>query len=144
VTRFNENDAMVSPDGKWVAYRSDESGRFEVYVQSFPTPGSKYRVSTRGCGDYGDGFLLRWRGDGKELVYISGDGLIVMAVPIETDPRFHAGSEKVLFKLPGNTLNLGTTMSEDGQRFLAVVSENEGTPAGLSVVLNWPATLDKP
>jgi hypothetical protein len=135
---------MISPDGKWIAYRSDESGRFELYVQSFPTAGGKYRVSTAGCGDYGDGQLVRWRGDGKELVYISGDGTSIMTAPVATAPRFQAGAERVLFRLPKNFLQVGATMTADAERFLVVVSDDEGTTQVLSVIMNWHAVLAKP
>jgi Tol biopolymer transport system component len=144
VTRFNETDAVVSPDGKRIAYRSDESGRFEIYVQSFPKPGGKYRVSTAGCGDYGDGYLVRWRGDGKELFYNSGDGASVMAAQVATTPRFQAGPERVLFRLPKNRLDVGAEVAADAERFLIVVSDDEGTTQALSVILNWQAVLANP
>src|SRR5262249_25337741 len=74
-TNFDERDAQFAPDGKWIAYQSHESGRFEIYVQSFPGPGGKERISTNG------GTQVRWSYDGKELFYISADGRL-MAVPI--------------------------------------------------------------
>ena len=74
-TNFDERDGQFSPDGKWIAYQSNESGRFEIYVQPFPGPGGKSQVSTNG------GAQVRWRRDGKELFYIALDGRL-MAVPI--------------------------------------------------------------
>src|SRR5262249_35415929 len=75
-TEFEERNAQFSPDGKWIAYQSNESGRFEIYVQPFPGPGPKTVISTDG------GAEARWRGDGKELFYIALDGQL-MAVPIQ-------------------------------------------------------------
>src|SRR5262249_36739050 len=74
-TNFDEDLAQFSPDGKWIAYQANESGRYEIYIQPFPDPGSHTQVSTNG------GAQARWRSDGKELFYIALDGRL-MAVPI--------------------------------------------------------------
>ena len=74
-TEFDERHGQFSPDGRWVAYRSSESGRFEIYVRPFPGPGGQWQISTAG------GIAPRWRPDGKELYYIAPDGKL-MAVPI--------------------------------------------------------------
>ncbi len=79
-TKFNERDGQFSPDGKWIAYQSDESGRWEVYVQPFVGPGGKLQISTNG------GAQVRWRRDGKELFYIGLDNRL-MAVPIRLDSK---------------------------------------------------------
>lgn len=76
-TRFNERDGQFAPDGKWIAYHSDESGRFEIYIQRFPEPGRKWPVSASG------GTHVRWRSDGKELFYVGLNGQLV-SVPITT------------------------------------------------------------
>src|SRR5262249_31302262 len=89
-TTFAEGQARFSPDGKWVAYASDESGTFEVYIQEFPGPGGKWQISTRG------GFQPTWRADGRELYYIAADGQL-MAVPITTAAGFAAGVPAPLF-----------------------------------------------
>ena len=82
---------MLSPDGRWLAYVSDESGRYEVYVQSFPGGGGKRQVST------GGGIGPRWRGDGKELFYHAPDGKL-MAVPVKSGASFEAGAPVALFE----------------------------------------------
>ena len=76
-TSFDEALGQFSPDGRWVAYHSNESGRHEVYVQPFPGPGGKWQISTSG------GIEPRWRRDGKELFYIAPDGKL-MAAPIQS------------------------------------------------------------
>src|SRR4029453_12475979 len=79
-TTFNETNAQFSPDGRWIAYQSDESGRVEIYVQPFPGPGRKVRISVSG------GIQARWRRDGKELFYLGSDNRL-MAVPVQLDAR---------------------------------------------------------
>src|SRR5205814_1046544 len=91
-TPFAETLAVFSPDGRWIAYRSDESGNDEVYVQTFPASGGKWPVSTKGGGD------PRFRRDGKELFYISSDRKM-MAVEVKTGGAFEPGIPKALFDL---------------------------------------------
>ena len=79
-TSFDERDPQLSPDGKWMAYQSNESGRFEIYAQAFPGPGGRKQISADG------GAQVRWRNDGKELFYIGLDGRL-MAVPIRLAPE---------------------------------------------------------
>jgi Tol biopolymer transport system component len=141
VTPFNETDASISPDGRWVAYRSDESGEWELYVQSFPAAGNKYRVSTSGSGSYGADFLRGWTRGGKEIVYVAGDGVTVMAVPVETGPTFQAGRPQRLFKLPVNSLT--ARIHPDGERFLVSLPPEGRAQSALSVVLNWTAALER-
>ena len=98
-TPYSESHAQLSPDGRWLAYRSNESGRFEVYVQSFPKPASKWQISTGGGGQ------PRWRGDGKELYYVSSSSRL-MAVPINAGAGLEVGSVSPLFDAPlFSTLN---------------------------------------
>jgi len=131
----NQDDAQFSPDGKWIAYDSDESGTVEVYVRPFPGPGGKWKVSTGGGG------TPRWRGDGKELFYLSlGDK--TMAVPIGFEPAFHAGVPAPLF-----TLHVGVSATFDvdraGQRFLvSAAPEISGSPP-LDLLVNWAVLLKK-
>jgi Tol biopolymer transport system component len=105
-----ESGAQVSPDGHWVAYISRETGQFEVYLQPFPGPGGKERVSTQG------GDSVRWARNGRELYYrvVSGEGALV-AVAVQTTPQLHLGLPKVLTKGV-----FGTTFDSapDGKRFL--------------------------
>jgi serine/threonine protein kinase/Tol biopolymer transport system component len=128
-----------SPDGKWVAYSSNESGRWEIYVTSFPEAHGKWQVSNTG------GDQPRWRGDGKELFYLSTDSKI-MAVPVKTGTNFDAGTPTALFQ--ANPREMVATselfsydVSNDGQKFLVNASlKTAMTP--MSVVLNWSAKLN--
>jgi Tol biopolymer transport system component len=114
-TQSNEQQAEFSPDGKWVAYTSDKSGKSEVYVQSFPASGGKSHVSTDGGAD------PRWRRDGKELFYLSPDRKL-MAVPVKGETTFEADVPKVLFqtRVPALTVydRNSYDVTKDGQRFL--------------------------
>ena len=83
-TPFSQWSARVSPDGRWLAYNSNESGRAEAYIQPFQTPGEKLRLSVNGSGP------LSWRGDGKELFYLALDGTM-MAVPIQAGATLEPG-----------------------------------------------------
>jgi WD40-like Beta Propeller Repeat len=135
-TNFEERDGQFSPDGKWIAYQSNESGRFEIYVQPFPGPGVRSLVSTNG------GAQVRWRHDGKELFYIALDGRL-MAVPFKLAsngqavesgapvPLFTAGVGAVQDIAPPHYV-----VSSDGQRFLVdTVVEEAASP--ITVLLNW-------
>jgi eukaryotic-like serine/threonine-protein kinase len=135
-TTFKEGAAQFSPDGRWLAYVSDESGRYEIYVQPYPGPGGKYQISTKG------GTEPVWNPNGRELFYRSGDNM--MAAEITTQPRFTAGKPKVLFAgqyQPSRTPvpNANYDVSRDGQRFLMLkpVAQVEAVPTQVNVVLNW-------
>ncbi len=116
-TPFQEDWGRFSPDGRWIAYISNDQGRAEVYVQTFPASGGKWQISTSG------GYIPRWRSDGKELYYISGD-LKLMAVEVKSGSSFEAGVPRVLFDLALprviSTNFGGYDVSADGQRFLFV------------------------
>jgi serine/threonine-protein kinase len=133
-TPFNESVPVFSPDGRWLVYTSDESGRFEIYVQTYPGPGGKWQISTEG------GTEPLWNRNGRELFYRSGDKM--MAVDITTQPGFAAGKPKVLFAgqylpTPGTLSNYD--VSPDGQRFLMIKpgEQAQGRPTQINVVLNW-------
>jgi len=133
-TPFNENTSRFSPDGRWMAYISDESGRNEVYVQPYPGPGGKWQISTEG------GTEPVWNPNGRELFYRSGDRM--MAVDIVTQPGFVAGRPRMLFEkryeaAPAPIVNYD--VSPDGQRFLMIkpVDQEEAAPTQINVVLNW-------
>lgn len=138
-SRFNETQAQIAPDGRWIAYTSYESGRDEVYVDSFPTAGNRRQISV------GGGMQPRWRRDGSELFYLSPDQ-ILMAVPVTTTPgRFDAGRARPLFRtqiVPQGSQSIWfDTMYDvtpDGRRILV-----NGPPADpgppMTVVLNWSA-----
>jgi serine/threonine-protein kinase len=131
-TEFNEHSAMFSPDGRWLVYISDESGREEVYVRPYPGPEAKQIVSTEG------GREPVWSADGGEIFYRSGDK--VLAVDVQTDPDFTAGTPRVLFEEPyamwyGGGNNYDVT--PDGRRFLMIKTDLESAPRQIHVVLNW-------
>jgi serine/threonine protein kinase len=133
-TRFEEWDARISSDGRWVAYHSNESGRPEVYVSPTQNSGEKWQISNSG------GQSPRWRHDQKELFYVAADGNL-MAVPIKNGANFEAGSPVALFKVTMEYDELYDVAS-DGQRFL--INTNAGAPAlFVTVVTNWTANLKR-
>jgi Tol biopolymer transport system component len=142
VTRFNEAQARFSPDGHWIAYTSDESGQFEVYVRPYPADNTiRTRISIAG------GMQPEWRRDGKELFYIAADGKM-MAVPTSTaGATFDAGTPVPLFEVevpeaiapyPGHY-----AVSADGQRFLVNTVIDQPTKPALTVILNWTGLLKR-
>jgi serine/threonine protein kinase/Tol biopolymer transport system component len=133
-TPFNEGAPRFSPDGHWLAYISDESGRYEIYVQPYPGPGGKWQISTDG------GMDPVWNPNGKELFYRSGDKM--MAVDIVTQPSFAAGKPRVLFEgqyEPAPFPIANYDVSPDGQRFLMLKPSGsaEAAPTQINIVLNW-------
>jgi eukaryotic-like serine/threonine-protein kinase len=132
---FNEENAVFSPDGRWIAYVSDESGRQEVYVQAFPLTNEKDRISSGGGTD------PAWRGDGNELFYLAADRNL-MAVPVRASATaFEPGAAKVLFPIPGNTIRRAYEPSGDGGRFLIARPMDEAIAVPITVVLNWYAGI---
>jgi Tol biopolymer transport system component len=123
----NSFNPVFSPDGRWLAYQSNESGDFEVYVQPFPTTGEKWQVSSNGGG----GPL--WRDDGRELLF--GNNGAVFSADINTSGRFDAAAAKPLFPIPPRAT--AGAVTGDAQRFLIALPVDEGTPAALTTVLNW-------
>lgn len=140
-TEFNETHAQFSPDGRWVAYVSDESGRAEVYVQSFPVSGGKWQVSTTG------GDQPQWRRDGRELFYVTPDKRL-MAAAVTPGASFEAGAPATLFatRIP-TTSSIDDRNSfvpaADGQRFLVNNLVEEGNTQPITLVLNWAAGLNR-
>ena len=128
-----------SPDAKWVAYASTETGRQEVFVQDFPATGAKFQVSING------GSEPRWRSDGREFYFLGADGRM-MAVEVEHTPAFRLGVPTPLFQ---TRLNLLTTparrygVSADGKRFLMNVPLGGDALAPITVILNWQTALKK-
>jgi Tol biopolymer transport system component len=143
-SQYNKSQARFSPDGHFVAYASNESGKYEVYVQPFPeASGGKWLISTAG------GNQPRWRRDGKELFYISADSK-VMAVDVTTAPVFRNGSPKALFAVPifssATMLNITRyDVMPDGRKFLinTLVTEAPASASPIMVVLNWQMGLKK-
>jgi eukaryotic-like serine/threonine-protein kinase len=133
-TPFNETAPRFSPDGRWLVYISNESGRNEAYVQPYPGPGGKWQISTEG------GTEPLWNPNGRELFYRSGDKM--MAVDITTQPGFAAGKPKMLFEgqyVPTPLTAPYYDVSSDGQRFLMLkpVEQAQSAPTQINVVLNW-------
>jgi eukaryotic-like serine/threonine-protein kinase len=147
-TEFNEQDGYFSPDGHWVAYDSDETGREEVYVRAFSPDstnmatgaGPKWLISTAG------GIEPRWRADGRELYYVALDGKL-MAAEVTTGRVFHAGAPKVLFQTPVAHPEFGVTgvpeVAADGRRFLFKVPSDETSQPPFIVVQNWQSKLKR-
>ena len=131
VTPFNERSPSFSPGGRWLAYVSDESGRDEVYVQSYPGPGGKVPISTDG------GREPVWCAEGAELFYRNADRMMVVSV--ERQPRFEVGVPRVLFEEPEEirrSRRRRYDVSADCQRFVMVSSVGR-TMTKLHIVLNW-------
>ena len=137
VTRFYERGAVFSPDGRWLAFVTDESGRAEVYVQPFPGPGPKVAISNNG------GLQPMWARDGHELFYREGDSM--MAVRIALDP-FRIEAPRRLFEFSATTFNLDPNFADydvapDG-RFLSVQGDTAAAD-DINVVLNWTEELKR-
>ncbi|HEY1303589.1 MAG TPA: protein kinase [Vicinamibacterales bacterium] len=130
------DQARFSPDGKWVVYNDRENGRFEIFVVPFPPTGERWQLSPSG------GVQPEWRADGHELFYLDSTGALT-AVEVRSQPRFSAGPPRLLF----HTSLLGESQADeyraaaDGQRFLLRVPV--GGPLRTTLVLNWPALLNK-
>ena len=146
-SKFDEGSPQFSPDGRWIAYCSNESGRNEIYVQNYPGPGPKIQLSVDGGSD------PLWRRKGGELYYRNGDKM--MAVTVATRPAFTAGRPKLLWEAhynyglnslcgaPGPTSS-NYDVSADGQRFLMIQEGERDAPATeIRVVLNWSEELKR-
>ena len=138
---FVESHAQFSPDGRWIAYSSDESGRAEVYIQSFPIGSGKWQVSTAG------GDQAQWRRDGKELFYISSDRSL-MALAIGAGASLDVGRPESLFQTTVPVTGLSDDRNnyvptQDGQRFVVNSLVNAENTQPLTLVLNWAADLKK-
>ena len=131
---------LFSPDGKWIAYTSNETGDFEVYVQPFPATGEKWKVSVNGGGQ------ATWRHDGKEMFYRTADGKM-MAVSLKMTPGFVSGVPRMLFQSSADPLfpNLGIpyAVAPDGQRFLVNAAMDESRASPITIITNWTAALKR-
>jgi len=139
--KWTVRNAQFSPDGRWVAYASNETGSMEIYVSAFPTANGKWQVSSAG------GQEPRWRQDGKELFYLSAEGKM-MAVKVKTGASFEADSPVALFQThrrqPVSAQDFFSyDVSGDGQRFLIATRVDEANAAPLSVLLNWASEMEK-
>jgi len=138
-TQFDEGGAVFSPDGRWLAYQSNESGRGEVYVAPFPGPGGKWQISN------GGGRLPTWRHDGKGLFYLSTDNKLMAAEVTPKGSSVQVGVPRMLFQTnptAGPTFARLYDVSPDGKRFL-VSTTAEGASAPFTLVVNWTAVVKK-
>ena len=138
-TDVRGTNGRFSPDGRWLAYQSSDSGRAEVYVQPLPPTGAKWLISRNG------GVRPRWRRDGRELFYVTAEGTLT-AVPITAGDTIQAGEPSALFDLeflPGGVNAYQYAASADGQRFLVITPQETASSAAISVVLNWQEELKR-
>ena len=133
-TRFNESSPRFSPDGRWIAYESNESGDPEIYVALTNGGGEKRRISP------GGGRRPRWRRDGKELYYSDRGG--VMAVPVTPGSRWESGTPAPLFRVEPDIENYD--VAPDGSRFLVILPLEKVRESPLRVILNWTAAMNRP
>lgn len=138
-TQFNETHGRFSPDGKWIAFSSDESGRSEIYLRRFPPSGDNWQISTEG------GDQVQWRKDGKELIYLSADKKL-MTVPFTSGDSPKLGVPHALFSTlvyPNSLVDNRNqyVTSADGNRFLFIEKVDPTNTAPIEMILNWPAAL---
>jgi serine/threonine protein kinase len=131
-TEFNEQHGRLSPDGRWMLYTSDESGRDEVYVAPFPGPGGKWQVSLAG------GTIGWWVRGGAEIDYLAPDHTMMSVAVRTTGAAFEADTPRLLFHAP---LAVSIDVTSDGQRFLMGVRPEDEQSPPLTLVTNWPAGL---
>jgi Tol biopolymer transport system component/tRNA A-37 threonylcarbamoyl transferase component Bud32 len=137
-TKFNENNARFSPETspRWVAYQSDETGRYEIYIRAFPRPGDKFPISTAG-GKYPE-----WGAGGRELFYVAPDNKLMAVDLTLTSDAVRPSAPRSLFTLPIIDNGLSPYDTIDGQRFLVRAVPQQASPP-LTVIVNWPALLKK-
>jgi WD40 repeat protein len=131
-SKQSESNGVFSPDGSWIAYNSNASGTYQVYVRPFPGKDPSFLVSRDG------GRYPRWRGDGKELFFLAEDGTM-MAAPIDTTRGFAPGVPQALFRTPlwWSNNNRPYAVTKDGRRFLILIPPAQP----LRVVMDWRAML---
>ena len=125
-----EGAAQISPDGRWVAYTSDESGRFEIYMHEFPGPGRRERVSINGAQ------FVRWAADGRELIYWNTGAtgnFDVRSVSVQTTPSLQLGRPNVLFTMSDTQVS---DFTADGSRGIAWLAKG-GSPSTFVTVTDW-------
>jgi hypothetical protein len=141
-TDSQEGVAQFSPDGKWIVYMTEETGRIEVYIQPFPQTGEVIQVSTDGGGS------PRWRGDGAEIFYLDLEGRLMAVALSFTESGLQPSPPKELFQpeLPQRGF-IGVRnvydVSSDGQRFLVMVDSSETQPSTIVVVTDWTRRLER-
>ncbi len=137
-SQFNKEDPSFSPDGKWLAYDSDESGRWEVYIVPFPQGNGKWQVSTGGAEQ------PRWRRDGKELFYMSAENELMAAGVQEKNGSLEIGNPQPLFQTNTARSAFRTyDVTADGRKFVVITQPTQSSAEPLTLVINWPALLKK-
>jgi len=135
---FEDRYATVSPNGKWMAYQSNESGRWEVYITAFPGGGAKWQVSSIG------GAAAKWRGDGKEIFYLDPSDNLVAVDVNASGSAVQLGTPHSLFQAIGIQREYGPyDVSADGKKFLINSGNLKEGSDPFTLVLNWPAELKK-
>jgi Tol biopolymer transport system component len=137
-TEFAEDEARFSPDGKWIAYASTESGQRDIYVRPFPGPGGKWQVSAGGAG-----FRPFWRGDGKEIYYPSSDGRMMAAEVSLSGGTFSVGAVRALFEAQSRGMTVLLDVSPNGQKFLVVYNLVEAKSTLVTLVSHWDSEMQK-
>jgi eukaryotic-like serine/threonine-protein kinase len=132
-TPFTEAGAQFSPDGRWVAYQSNESGQFEIYVQPFPAASAKWQISTQG------GTMPRWRADGRELFFIATDAKLMAAAVTASGTTFETAPPVALFqtRITGGSQIVKHQYAVAGDRFLINEPAETSTTAPITLILNW-------
>jgi Tol biopolymer transport system component len=130
-----DNGGPVSPDGRWIAYTSEESGRFEAYMQSFPAPGRRVQISDSGA------VRSWWTRDGRQLVLLGSDYRTLSRVDLQPGETLGVGTPKQFAKLPADLVWVDAM--PDRQRFLAIAPERTST-GSVTLVQNWRAALERP
>lgn len=136
--KFTQQGARLSPDGHWIFFSSNASGRFEIYVQAFPKPGGIRQISIDGVS----GSVGNWGKDGKEIIFQGLDGKM-MTVDIKLGATVEAGIPKTLFPVPGPIEGSRFAMSNDGQEFIIPLAPQSGGRPSVTTVLNWNADIKK-
>ena len=134
-TEANERGGWVSPDGRWIAFTSDVSGRDELYVQSYPVAGRRLQLTTTGIATFA---IVDWSQDGREILVFDN---AIRAIEIEAGVSIQAAAPRQLFAAPTGTV--GFAAAADHKRFLIVEPVEEPEPAAIELDLNWAAALEK-
>ena len=139
-TEFNELRPIFSPDGRWIAYQSNETGQSEIYIRPFPGPGGKWQVSTAG------GSRPRWHGDGKELFFLSSDNRMMSAQIKLGATTVEVGKVELLFVFR-NVVGIGGRdvydVTSDGQKFLVESLPGNELSMPITLVVNWMGEIKK-
>ena len=133
-TEFDDRYPHFSPNGRWIAYESNESGQGEVYIRPFPPSAGKWQVST------GGGRFPIWNPNGEEIFYRDGDAMMAVDV-VETEAGITLGNPTKLFEREGQ--GWGWDVASDGQRFVIEPGEPSPAPTRLHLIMNWTEELER-